>query len=74
MLPVGRVALTITPFTHPKRTGSGAGALPGSPGASSIPASGRPLLRCGSDTGTRRWPGSGCGDKGKAGEEGESSG
>lgn len=65
---MGQVALTITPFTHPKRTGSGTGALPGSPAASSGPASGRPLLRCGSDTGTRRRPGSGCGDKGKADE------
>lgn len=71
MLPVGPVALTITPFTHPKRTGSGVGALPGSSGASSGPASGTPLLRCGSDNGGRRWPVSGCGDKGRAGEGGQ---
>lgn len=67
----GRVALTITPFTHPKRTGSGAGALPGSPVGSSSPASIRPLLRCGSDTGTWRRPGSGCRDNGDTGEGGQ---
>lgn len=69
LLPAGRVALTITPFTHPKRTGSSAGALPGSPFPSSGPASGSPLLRCGSDAGVRRRPGSGCGDTGRAGED-----
>lgn len=69
MLHVGSVTLTMTPFTHPKRTGSGMEALPGSPSASSSPASGpasgRPLLCCRSDTGVRRRPGSGCGMRGR---------
>jgi len=68
------VTLTITPFTHPKRTGSGAGALPGSAATSSGSASGRPLLRCGSDTGTWSPAGLGCGDEGKAGEGGRAGG
>lgn len=57
------VTLTMTPFTHPKRTGSGTESLPGSPSASSGPASGRPLLCCRSDTGVRGRPGSGCGTR-----------
>lgn len=66
---MGWVTLTMTPFTHPKRTGSGTEVLPGSSSASSSPASGpasgRPLLCCSSDTGVRRRPGSGCGTRGR---------